>query len=81
MERLEGRRAELERKKARLEEVRRELGDVAVRKVELQRLLDEAGERLGALKGGEGEGMGEGTGQDTGMEGVEKAVVAVGAVE
>ena len=59
VERLKG---ELERKRAlkeqrsrRLEEVRRELEDIAVRKVEVQSLLNEAGERYQRLKAEAGE--------------------------
>ena len=49
-ENLERKRALKEQKRRRLEEVRKELEDIAVRKVEVQRLLDEAGERYQRLR-------------------------------
>ena len=49
-ENLERKKAFKEQKARRLEEVRRELEEIAVRKVEVQRLLNEAGERYQRLR-------------------------------
>ena len=49
-ERLERKKVLREQKRMRMEEVRKELEDIAVRKVEVQRLLDEAGERYQELR-------------------------------
>lgn len=47
---LERRRALIAQRSRRLEEVRQELEDIAVRKIEVQKFLDEAGERYQRLR-------------------------------
>ena len=47
---LERRRALIAQRSMRLEEVRQELADIALRKIEVQRFLDEAGERYQRLR-------------------------------
>ena len=76
-----------------MKEVRQELEDIAKRKVDLQKLLDEAGDRLGKLRaeaqtngqgeeedrlGGPGLGSRTGMGNDMLMSGVEHLGLGMG---